>query len=174
MIYQNQRVLLASKHEKERVIRPVFYEKMGCQIFTSDFDTDQFGTFTGEIARTHSAYETCVLKAKTAAIATDSLLSLASEGSFGPHPAMPFFASAHEIMAFVDLKNNWVITEQLVTPKTNYQMLTLHPETDILPFLNAVKFPSHAVTLQIESTKKVLGKGIQDITSLENLITQGC
>ena len=173
MIYQNQRVLLASKHEKERVIRPVFYEKMGCQIFTSDFDTDQFGTFTGEIARTHSAYETCVLKAKTAAIATDSLLSLASEGSFGPHPAMPFFASAHEIMAFVDLKNNWVITEQLVTPKTNYQMLTLHPETDILPFLNAVKFPSHAVTLQIESTKKVLGKGIQDITSLENLITQG-
>ena len=109
MLYRNEDVLLASKHEKERVIRPIFHQKIGCTLHTSNFDTDQFGTFTGEIPRPHNAYETCILKARAAAIAADCLFSIASEGSFGPHPSIPFFASDHEIMVFVDLKNNYHI-----------------------------------------------------------------
>jgi len=173
MHYKNQRVLLASKHEKERVVAPVFWDKLGCEIYTSDFDTDQFGTFTGEIPRAKNAYETCVLKAKTAAIAADCFYSVASEGSFGPHPSIPFFASDHEIMVFVDLKKNWVISDQLVTTKTNYQMLTLHADTELESFLQSVQFPSHAVTLQVNDTKEVLGKGIQDRLLLNNLIRTG-
>jgi hypothetical protein len=173
MHYQHKRVLLASKHEKERVVRPVFFDKLGCEIYTSDFDTDQFGTFTGEIPRAYNAYETCILKAKSAAIASDCLFSVASEGSFGPHPSIPFFASDHEIMVFVDLKNNWVISEQLVTPKTNYNRLTLHAGTEVEPFLQSVQFPSHAVTLQVNDTKEVLGKGIQDVGLLNQLIKRG-
>ncbi len=173
MYYKNKRVLLASKHEKERVIRPVFLEKIGCEIYTSDFDTDQFGTFTGEILRTQNAYETCVLKAKAAAMEASCFYSVASEGSFGPHPSNPFFASDHEIMVFVDLKNNWVIAEQLVTPKTNYKMLTLHPKTEVGPFLESVQFPSHAVILQVSDTKEVIGKGIQDVSLLNHLISTG-
>jgi hypothetical protein len=173
MHYKNERVLLASKHEKERVIRPVFFDKLGCEIYTSSFDTDLFGTFTGEIPRTQNAYETCVLKAKTAAIAADCFFSVASEGSFGPHPSMPFFASDHEIMVFVDLKNSWVVAEQLVTPKTNYKLLTLHAGTEIESFLQSVQFPSHAVTLQVNDTKEVIGKGIQDVSLLSRLIKAG-
>jgi len=173
MHYKNERVLLASKHEKERVVRPVFFDKLGCEIYTSDFDTDQFGTFTGEIPRAKNAYETCILKAKSAAMAADCFFSVASEGSFGPHPSIPFFASDHEIMVFVDLKNNWVIADQLVTPKTNYNMLTLHANTEIETFLQSVQFPSHAVTLQVNHTKEVLGKGIQDVSRLNHLITTG-
>jgi hypothetical protein len=173
MHYNNERVLLASKHEKERVIGPVFFDKLGCEIYTSDFDTDQFGTFTGEIPRAQNAYETCVLKAKSAAIAADCFFSIASEGSFGPHPSMPFFASDHEIMVFVDLKNNWVIAEQLVTQKTNYKMLKLHPGIEIESFLQSVQFSSHAVTLQVNDTKEVIGKGIQDASLLNHLITTG-
>ena len=173
MHYNNERVLLASKHEKERVIRPVFLDKLGCEIYTSDFDTDQFGTFTGEIPRAQNAYETCILKAKTAAIAANCFFSVASEGSFGPHPSMPFFASDHEIMVFVDLKNSWVIADQLVTPKTNYKMLTLHADTELASFLQSVQFPSHAVTLQVNDTKEVIGKGIQDVSLLNHLITTG-
>jgi hypothetical protein len=173
MRYKNERVLLASKHEKERVIRPVFFDKLGCEIYTSPFDTDQFGTFTGEIPRAKNAYETCILKAKTAAVVADCFFSVASEGSFGPHPSMPFFASDHEIMVLVDLKNNWVISEQILTPKTNYKMLTLRAETEVASFLHAVQFPSHAVTLQLNDTKEVLGKGIQDVSLLNHLIKTG-
>jgi hypothetical protein len=173
MHYRNERVLLASKHEKERVIRPVFHEKIGCTLYTSDFDTDQFGTFTGEIPRSQSAYETCILKAKTAAIAADCFFSMASEGSFGPHPAIPFVASDHELMVFVDLKNDWVIADQLVTPKTNYKIMTLHPGIAIETFLRSVHFPSHALTLQVNHSKEILGKGIQDLELLDNLIKIG-
>ena len=67
---------------------------------------------------------------------------------------MPFFASDHEIMAFVDLRNSWVIAEQLVTAKTNYKMLTLHAGTAFASFLQSVQFPSHAVTLQVNDTKE--------------------
>ena len=173
MHYQNKRVLLASKHEKERAIRPAFLNKLGCEIYTSNFDTDQFGTFTGEIPRAHSAYETCVLKAKSAAIAADCSFSIASEGSFGPHPSLPFFASDHEIMVFVDLENDWIIADQLLTPKTNYKMLTLDADTEIDSFLESVQFPSHAVTLQVPHTKEILGKGIQELALLKQLITTG-
>ena len=173
MDYQKKRVLLASKHEKERVIRPVFLKTLGCEIYTSDFDTDQFGTFTGEIPRAQSAYETCILKAKTAAVAANCSFSIASEGSFGPHPSLPFFASDHEIMVFVDLENDWIIADQLLTPKTNYKMLTLDADTEIDSFLESVQFPSHAVTLQVDHTKEILGKGIQEIALLKQLITTG-
>lgn len=173
MHYRKEPVLLASKHEKERVIRPIFQEKIGCILYTSDFDTDQFGTFTGEIPRAQNAYDTCILKAKTAALAADCFFSIASEGSFGPHPAIPFFASDHEIMVFVDLKNDWVIAEQLVTPKTNYKMVTLHPGTELESFLRSVHFPSHALTLQVSHSKEILGKGIQDLELLDNLIKIG-
>jgi hypothetical protein len=173
MHYKNKSVLLASKHEKEQVIRPIFHEKIGCTLFTSDFDTDQFGTFTGEIPRAQSAYETCILKAKTAAIAADCFLSIASEGSFGPHPSIPFIASDHEIMVFVDLQNNWIIADQLVTPKTNYKIQTLYQDTDIEAFLRSVSFPSHALTLQVNHSKEILGKGIQDRDLLNSLIKTG-
>lgn len=40
MHYRKEPVLLASKHQKELVIRPIFQEKIGCILYTSDFDTD--------------------------------------------------------------------------------------------------------------------------------------
>lgn len=173
MYYANQPVLLASKHEKEKAIADVFFKKLSCTLFVHDFDTDQFGTFTGEIARTLSPYDTCVSKAKTAAKHFGYDLALGSEGSFGPHPAFPFIPSDHEIMVFVDLKNDWVIAEQLVTPKTNYKMVTLHPGTEVKSFLRSVHFPSHALTLQVSHSKEILGKGIQDLEFLDNLIKIG-
>ncbi|RUR24287.1 DUF6671 family protein [Legionella qingyii] len=173
MHYQNQSVLLASKHEKEKAIADVFFEKLACTLDVHEFDTDQFGTFTGEIARTLSPYDTCVLKARRAAEHYGYELAIASEGSFGPHPAFPFIASDHEIMVFLDRKNNWVITEQYTTPKTNYRMMTLTPQTELRDFLEQAGFPEHALTLQTNSNKKVLAKGIRDIKALETALDLG-
>lgn len=172
-MYKDELVLLASKHEKERVIRPIFYEKIGCNIVTSDFDTDVFGTFTGDVARKHNAYDTCVLKAKTAAIERGFCFGMASEGSFGPHPSMPFLPGAQEIMVFVDLKNNWVIKENIFTTDTNYRHMVVNAETDLEPFLAQVLFPEHALTLQLNASKKVIAKGIQSIDALKDLMQLG-
>ncbi len=173
MFYKSKQILLASKHQKEKAIGPVFTENLGCQLRLSDFDTDQLGTFTGEIARPFNPYETCILKAKKAAQQDGHALALASEGSFGPHPANPFLPSAYEIMAFVDLTHNWVIAESLITLKTNYKMMTLQEGTDLDSFLQVAGFPDHALILQTEDQKETLGKGIVDPNELQGLLQEG-
>ncbi|KTD45194.1 hypothetical protein Lqui_2665 [Legionella quinlivanii] len=173
MHYRNQSVLLASKHEKEKAIAKVFFDTLSCTLDVHEFDTDQFGSFTGEIPRTLSPYDTCVLKAKRAAEDYGYDLVIASEGSFGPHPAFPFTPVDHEIMVFLDRKHNWVIAEQYTTPKTNYRMMTITTQTELSDFLDKAGFPEHGLTLQTNRDKKVLAKGIRDITALKNALSLG-
>lgn len=173
MYYDKQNVLLASKHEKERAIAEPFMTRLSCTLQVHEFDTDQFGTFTGEIARTLSPYETCLLKAKTAASCFNYELSVASEGSFGPHPQFPFVHSAHEIMVFVDRTRDWIIAEQLVSQKTNYDMLTINKNTDLDAFLKRVQFPSHALIVQASSNNHILGKGINNLEGLVRCLELG-
>jgi hypothetical protein len=170
MFYSHQKVLLASKHKKEQAIAQPFWEKLSCTLCVHDFDTDQFGTFTGEIPRSHTPYETCLLKAKTAALHHGYHLVVASEGSFGRDPWNPFVATDHEWMLFIDMKRNWVISEQLVSMKTNYGMMTIDQHTDISDFLSQVQFPSHALTLQNVSNHAVIAKGIHDEDTLEKVL----
>lgn len=173
MIYKDKFVLLASKHRKEQAIEPIIREKMGCHLCVEDIDTDQFGTFTGEIPRPLTAYETCILKAKQAANEKKYVLSIASEGSFGPHPSHPFISHAHEIMVFVDLEHDWIIAEQLVTPNTNYKMMTIHEDTILDTFLESVHFPDHALTLQSGDRQNVLEKGINSHDKLRTSLKLG-
>ena len=173
MIYKDKSVLLATKHNKEQVIEPVFREKLACNLCVEYIDTDQFGTFTGEVPRPLSPYETCVLKAKQAAKEKNYALSMASEGSFGPQPLNPFIPYAHEIMVFVDLENDWVISEQLVTFNTNYKMITFDQDTQLDSFLKSVHFPSHALTLQSSDRKDTLQKGIRCHHTLQTSLELG-
>lgn len=173
MMYKDKFILLATKHRKEQVIEPAFRERLGCHVCVEDIDTDQFGTFTGEVPRPLSAYDTCILKAKNAAIEKKYVLSIASEGSFGPHPSNPFIPHAHEIMVFVDLENDWVIAEQLVTSNTNYKMMSINSDTALDSFLESVHFPSHALTLQSGNRQHVLEKGITSHDKLQASLQVG-
>lgn len=173
MRYKNKRILLASKHQKEQAIYPVVHEMLGATLDVSSLDTDQFGTFTGEIPRPLTPYETCILKAKTAANETGHRFSMANEGSFGPHPSNPFVASGHEIMVFVDSDNGWIVSEQLVTEKTNYTTMLIYPETTIDNVLDAALFPSHGLTLQSGDRSVVIAKGITTHRQLEDAMASG-
>lgn len=173
MYYQNQLVLLASKHQKEKAISQPFMTRLSCTLRVHDFDTDQFGTFTGEIPRTKSPYQTCCLKAKMAAEHFNYAYSVASEGSFGPHPSCPFVPSAHELMVFIDREHDWIIAEQLVSQKTNYAMITINKNSDIHDFLKRALFPSHALIVQGVSDNCVFAKGINDLDALMHYVSLG-
>lgn len=173
MNYADQIVLLASKHNKEHAIEPVFRQMLACNVCVDDIDTDQFGTFTGEVPRSLSAYQTCILKATYAANEKKYALAIASEGSFGAHPSNPFIPHAHEIMVFVDLEKNWVISEQLITPNTNYKMMTINKDTRLDSFLTSALFPSHALTLQSGDRRVVIAKAINDHHQLQASLSDG-
>ncbi|HHL3492934.1 TPA: DUF6671 family protein [Legionella pneumophila] len=172
MHYQNQRVLLASKHQKEKAIQPPFEEKLGCTIHIPvDYDTDQFGTFTGEIPRKASAYETLIQKAKAAAQQFGYRYVISSEGSFGPHPQLYFCPADTELMAFIDLDNDLIIAEHELSTVTNYSHIDISDQDDYEAFLDKAKFPSHGIIIRtLDSENHFIEKGIRDHDYLRTVI----
>lgn len=168
-LYHHQTILLASKHAKETVLAPLFQETFNSQLIVpSDFDTDQFGTFCGQTERQHSAIDTCVLKARTAAKQYGHSFAIATEGSFGPDPHTPFVATHHETIVFWDAQRNLLIKESIRSHNTNYAQQTFAAHEDYSSFLKQIQFPSHAVIIRDTDTNQVVAKGINQ----DQLLTQ--
>jgi hypothetical protein len=101
--YRGRTALLASMHGKEAALAAPLQEALGLMLIpAAGFDTDRFGTFTGEVERTAPPRETALAKARAALAAQGGDLAIASEGSFGPHPGIPFLALAAEWVVFID------------------------------------------------------------------------
>jgi len=120
-IYQDKQFLLASMHQKETAIRDPFQTIIGCKVDPiKNFDTDQFGTFSGEIERKLSALDTLKQKAIMAAKLYNHDYIISSEGSFGPHPTFFFTLADIEMMLFLDRNKDLFIIETEISTKTNF------------------------------------------------------
>lgn len=174
MSYRDKHILLASKHKKENVIAPIIKQIVGAYIDVApDFDTDVFGTFTGEIPRSASPKETVINKARTAIKQYGYHYAIASEGSFNPHPYNPFASINTELVAFVDNVNQLSIIEHYTTAETNFMHFDLKSENEPLDFLQHMMFPSHAVIVSAIDANLIISKGVTDINSLRNSIKNG-
>jgi hypothetical protein len=103
--FEGRSAVLLTKHGKEQVIKPTLEKAVGVHvIIETGFNIDRFGTFTREIERPGSQLDTARLKAKKGMELTGLDIGLASEGSFGPHPVMPWVPWNVEIVLLVDQK----------------------------------------------------------------------
>lgn len=169
--YDNKTVYVATMHQKEEVIRPAFEKALGCVVqSTKGFDTDTFGTFSGELERKLPFFETCVAKAKAASKAYGFDCVISSEGSFGPHPTLAFMPADIELLVFFDAEKDIVISEQLISTETNYAHLDLLQEAAYEEFLQKVQFPSHQLILKDVDANTVIAKGVNDCDQLTALI----
>jgi hypothetical protein len=173
MTYLNETILIASQHQKEKAIAPAFIKHLQSKILVSDLDTDKLGTFTGEIPRLYDAMTTCKTKALQAAKAANLSYAIASEGSFGPHPYIPFIPYSHEIMVFVDTQANLCIYEEMITEDTNYQTKFVDKNTDVSAFCKQVGFPSHGICVQTSNLNQVIAKGLKTKQELLLALEQG-
>jgi hypothetical protein len=90
-MFKGRSLVIATKHEKEKVITPLLEEALGVVCFIPEgFDTDTLGTFTGEIERKLDPISTARQKCLMAMKVSNCDLGIASEGSFGPHPSLFF------------------------------------------------------------------------------------
>lgn len=96
--------VLATLHGKEAAIGPVLARFTGLHVVVPEhFDSDRFGTFSREIPRAGSALDAARAKiAAGFACCPDATVGLASEGSFGPHPALPFVPLGTELVLLID------------------------------------------------------------------------
>lgn len=145
--YQNTVAVLASMHAKERVIAPVLREELGLIVgLAVGVDTDQFGTFSREVERTGSQLDAA--RAKIAAgfdHAPSARVGLASEGSFGPHPYIPFLAIGRELVLMVDRESGLELTGYDASPETNFGHAAANDFDAALAFAARAGFPEHGL-----------------------------
>ena len=171
--YQNQAVAFATMHGKEKAVARAFARQLAASVrVPAGIDTDALGTFTGEIPRVGTMVEAARAKALLAMQGTGLRCGLGSEGSFGPHPHIPFIPCDTELLLFVDKINEIEICETLVTHRTNYQSCKCHTGEDISDFLKSIRFPEHAVvvTPSAPSMEILPIKGISSSVDLSEAI----
>lgn len=138
---------LVTLHGKEAVIGPVLGEGPGISLFrVAGVDTDAFGTFTREVERPGSALDAARAKVRAGfAASPETRIMLASEGAFGPHPAIPLLPLGDELVLMVDRETGLELTGRHVGPETNFaHRLALDVET-ALDFARQCGFPGHGV-----------------------------
>jgi len=161
-MFKGRSLLIATKHEKEQIIGPIFEKELGVTFSVPDhFDTDVFGTFTGEVERKSDPITTARLKCELALQQSNADLAIASEGSFGPHPSIFFVNADEEILLFVDKKNDLEIIVKELSTTTNFNASEIRSLRTLKEFANKVGFPSHGLILrQSKDDFKVIFKGI--------------
>jgi len=152
-------------HGKEQVIAPRLEPVLGvrCQL-PDTFNSDCFGTFTGETKRPGTALETARAKVREALRLTGASLGLASEGSFGPHPYFPFLAADTELIVLIDEENGLEFSAEVLSTATNYAHQAVGEPEELEDFAKAAHFPSHALILRSGTGEFV--KGITDWPTL--------
>jgi hypothetical protein len=168
-MFKGRSLVIATKHEKEKVIAPLLEETLGVVCFVpEDFDTDTLGTFTGEIERKLDPISTARQKCLMAMKVCDCDLGIASEGSFGPHPSLYFVSADDEFLIFIDTKNNLEIIVRELSTETNFNRSEIKNEHELLAFADVVKFPSHGLILyQSKTDNSYIVKGITDLEDLK-------
>jgi len=167
--FENRSLLIATKHQKEKVIVPLLEKHLGITtVITNDFDTDVLGTFTGEVERADDPLTTIRKKCHQAMDITGYDLCIASEGSFGPHPSLFFVNADDELLLLVDRKNNLEILSRHISVETNFNGAEIVSEEELIAFANQVQFPSHALILRnAKASNEHIIKGITDWTTLK-------
>jgi len=158
-------------HGKEVMIAPLLHESLGINVsIPVGFNTDQFGTFTRDITRVGNQLEAARAKARAALKLTGADLALASEGSFGTHPSIPFVSSNLEIVVLIDTKHTIEIVGYYRTSAVQARGQSVHTPAEALTVATSWGFPDQGVILR--SSENNSRNIYKDIVTEADLITR--
>lgn len=169
-MFSGRKLLIVTQHGKERVIAPTMESQLGviCT-HAKNFDTDQFGTFTGETERTLDPLSAAREKCIGGMTLNCCDLAVASEGSFFPHPNIPFVPLHEEVLIFIDTRNNLEISIKQHSIETNFGSTVATREEDLIDFAHQSKFPAHK--LMLRKTKDDFDEIFKGIGDWQTLLT---
>jgi hypothetical protein len=172
-MFEGRDLVIATKHNKEKVIAPVLERQLGVKCFViPEFDTDELGTFTGEVERKDDPITTARNKCLLAMKLTNCDMAIASEGSFGPHPSIFYAHADDEFLLFMDKKNNLEIIVREISMETNFSGAMITSKTELAEFANKVNFPSHGLIVRKADTDFIeIEKGVTNWRKLAKVYT---
>jgi hypothetical protein len=174
--YKSKTCVMATQHKKEKVVAPLLMGVLGLKVITAGIDTDQLGTFTGEVERKGTPLTCARQKCELAMKESQFNIAIASEGSFGPHPVIPFACCDHEILYFMDQERGFSLHQALVTTKTNYRSEAFSDLQRLRTFCTQALFPSHGLIVRPNKSTKdpVIIKGIMNEDQLKDAFLKCC
>jgi hypothetical protein len=162
--FSGRNLVIATRHGKEKVIAPLLSQALGvkCQV-PLDLDTDSIGTFTGEVERKSDALTSAREKCLMAMQFSQCDLAIASEGSFGAHPAICFIPANEEIILLKDRMNGIEIIGSELSMDTNFAGTSICNTKQLEEFALNSGFPSHGLIVRKSSQEPMdVFKGITD------------
>lgn len=171
--YFGSTAVITTKHEKDILLAPAFRE-VGIELQLANLDTDQLGTFSGEIKRIDSQRETAVKKARLGMQSTGIKIGLASEGSIGADPLVPLLFSNIECLAWVDDLLGFDLVEfyRSFEIKTFYAEFSSDDSIDAL--MDSIQASNdlsrNALIVRTKDPADSVIKGINDIRKLRSAI----
>ena len=172
--YWGAKAVLTTKHRKGLQIAPAFSKHLNMEVEELNLDTDQLGTFSGEIERIGNAREAVIKKAELGISISGSTIGIASEGSIGVDPFIPFINSDIELIALVDQERSLTIIESLRSTEIIAHTLKISKETKLDNFLLKADFPNHNLIVRSEDKPvSFCVKGINNKKDLDQAIADG-
>ncbi len=168
--FRNRVAVLATMHKKERVIAPLFEKELGIKVTVPQLNTDKFGSFTREIERSGSQIEAARLKAQKALLLTGENLGIASEGSFVPHPSLPYIPCNREVVIFIDKENDLEIIGEEFSTDTNHSHLKVSDVQQAMNFAEKIGFPEHGLVVMLKDHPENSDEIIKGINTEKALI----
>ncbi len=180
--HSGRTAVLATKHGKLELIGPSMSRVLGIEVVAVDIDTDQLGTFSGEIPRTLSELDCAIAKARLAMEERGSDLGMASEGTFSPHPDVPWLTTDRELVVLVDDRLDHVFWECAVSTEITAITETLGPDADLTSLAVRADLPRHAVMVRPalpsprpgHGAAQVVYKGIRQSSDLASAVQASC
>lgn len=167
-----KRVALGTMHGKAAVIAPPLVQLGIVVEVPKGLDTDRFGTFTGEVARLGTMEQAARAKARAAVEATGLPVGIASEGAYGPHPAVPFLAIGQELILWHEAATGREVVELLRDDRPVYDQALVSSVEEVKGFLSRIAFPTVAVVVAGEAAARPLAKGLTDTRSVARAVAE--
>jgi hypothetical protein len=168
--FEGRTLVIASMHRKEEVLKPLLEQGLGITVQIAEgLNTDLLGTFSGEVARLEDPLSTARKKCELAMDLSGCDLALASEGSFGPHPAAFFLPANEEWLLLLDRKHQLEIHARHLSLETNFSGQEYHSLEELNAFASKVGYPSHGLILR--RRKDNLEDLLKGITNPNQLLT---
>jgi hypothetical protein len=170
--YRGELIAMGTMHGKERQLGPAFATVLGARVFApANLDTDVFGTFSGEIARTLRPEAAARAKARLAMVAAATVCGLATEGSYAPLPEVGL-PGHEELVVFIDDARGIEIIERHRTVDNLPAPQWVRSYGETRPWLDSLGFPAQALIVRPADVRSQahIRKGVADVTTLKKAI----
>lgn len=165
--YRGRVIAVGTKHGKQHQFAPAFRRVLGAMLTTPPVDTDRFGTFTGEVARSGSPIDSARAKATLAMNVTGLPFGIASEASYGKLPGG--WLGHEEILLFRDDVAGIEIIEGYRTPSVPAVAQRVSGDDDV-PAALLHGLPGQGLIVRPAGAGDPITKGIAGVDALRSAI----